>query len=668
MRFPFIEPGTHSPPRVLRALAIALAIARAFAPAPAHASHEDESLLFRELPSVFGASKFEQPLSDAPSSVSIVTAEDIRRFGYRTLADILASANGYYVTNDGNYSYIGARGFNRTGDYNSRLLVQIDGHKINDTVFGTASLGTEAPIDVSLIERVEIIRGPTSSLYGANAIFGVVNIITRRGRDLDGSVLGVGAGSNATYTGQLQTGKRLENGLEYLVSASAGSSDGMRRIHYPELDRPATDFGIARNVDWDRNRKLFAKAQFEEFTAIAALSTRTKAIPTGSYGTIFNDPGNKTTDNQAYLELQHVADAWGGQLRSRLFYDSYEYSGDFVYDFPPRLVNKDSSNGKRLGAELLWTRRIANRHKLTVGGEWNDNSVVNQKNYDATLKLDDQRRHRSSGLYLQDEWHISDAWLANVGLRYDDYSQFGSSINPRAALIFRARPSSTLKLLAGRAFRPPNAYELYYNDGLVTQKGNPLLRAEVIRTTEAVWEEQFSRQLRGTLNLYRYRIDNLITQQTDPADGLLVFVNQEAVDARGAEFELERKWDNGASARVSLANQSNRDRRTGTMLTGSPRTLIKSRVALPIGATRWFAAAEANHVSARQTLAGNTVSSFWVANLTLTGDRVLPGAKVSIGLYNLTDRRYFDPGGSEHRQDQLPQPGRMLFGRVEIAF
>ncbi len=138
-------------------------------PAVAAPPGSDETLLFQDIPSVFGASKYEQKVSEAPSSISIVTAEDIKKYGYRTLADILRSVRSFYISYDRSYSYAGARGFGRPGDYNSRILVLIDGHRSNDNVYDGALLGTEGVIDVDLIDRVEIIRGPGSSLYGSNA-------------------------------------------------------------------------------------------------------------------------------------------------------------------------------------------------------------------------------------------------------------------------------------------------------------------------------------------------------------------------------------------------------------------------------------------------------------------------------------------------------------------
>ena len=123
-----------------------------------------EDLMNVEVASVYSASKYSQKVTEAPSSVSIVTSEQIQLHGYRTLAEILSSVRGFYVSNDRNYTYVGVRGFARPGDYNTRILLMIDGHRINDNVYDQALLGRELPIEVDLIERVEIVRGPSSSL------------------------------------------------------------------------------------------------------------------------------------------------------------------------------------------------------------------------------------------------------------------------------------------------------------------------------------------------------------------------------------------------------------------------------------------------------------------------------------------------------------------------
>ena len=152
-----------------------------------------------EVGTVFGAARREQRVTEAPSSVTIVTAEDIRTFGWRTLAEALSSVRGFYVTNDRNYTYVGVRGFGRPSDYNNRVLVLVNGHRYNDNVYDQALVGHEFPIDLALVDRIEVIRGPGSALYGTSAFFAVINVVLRPGGAVGGSESSIEVGSFDTY-------------------------------------------------------------------------------------------------------------------------------------------------------------------------------------------------------------------------------------------------------------------------------------------------------------------------------------------------------------------------------------------------------------------------------------------------------------------------------------
>ena len=125
------------------------------------------------------AAKYQQTISEAASSVTIITAEDIHRHGYRTLPEALAATRGFYLSYDRNYSFLGARGFSRPSDYNNRILLLVDGNAINESVFGGAPVGTDLGVPMESLERIEIVRGPGSALYGTGAIFAVVNLVTQ---------------------------------------------------------------------------------------------------------------------------------------------------------------------------------------------------------------------------------------------------------------------------------------------------------------------------------------------------------------------------------------------------------------------------------------------------------------------------------------------------------
>jgi outer membrane receptor for ferrienterochelin and colicin len=158
---------------------------------------------------VISASKYLQSSETAPSLVTVVTADEIQKYGYRTLADILRSVGGFYVTYDRHDSSVGMRGFGPLDENNARVLVLLDGHRLNDPIHNGTNIGTDFLLDVDLIDRVEVIRGPSSSLYGTNAFLGVLNIITKRGAQMRGVELSSEAGSFNTYKGRVTYGRAV---------------------------------------------------------------------------------------------------------------------------------------------------------------------------------------------------------------------------------------------------------------------------------------------------------------------------------------------------------------------------------------------------------------------------------------------------------------------------
>ena len=243
-----------------------------------------EELMSLRIDSVYGASGFKQKVTEAPASVTIITSEQIQRYGYRTLADILRNVPGFHVTYDRNYSYLGVRGFGLPGQYNNSIALLIDGHRLNDNIFDAALIGTEFPLDMDLIDRVEIIRGPNSSLYIASAFLGVINIITKRGRDLPAVSVAGDVASYGTYQGRVSYGNQFKNGLELLLSGSFYDSQGQGRLFFKEFDNPLTNNGSAVNADEDEFHQLFANASWGGFTLHGVFGSRDKGIPTASFG------------------------------------------------------------------------------------------------------------------------------------------------------------------------------------------------------------------------------------------------------------------------------------------------------------------------------------------------------------------------------------------------
>lgn len=628
-----------------------------------------EELMKVEVSTVLGASKYEQKISDAPASVSIVTSEDIKRYGYRTLADVLNSLRGFYITYDRNYNYLGARGFARPGDYNTGMLLLVDGHRINNNIYDTATVGSEFLLDIDLIDRVEVIRGPGSSLYGSNAFFGVINVITRRSSDLKGLELSLEAGSFDTYKERVSFGHRFGSGLEMVLSATNYRSRG-QSLYFKEYDRPETNSGRSDNCDNDASTTLFADIKFSGLTIQGAYGTRTKGIPTGAWNTVFDDDRTKASDSQGYVDVRYEKRFEHDQyLSARLFYDYYRYDGKYVLDYPPLTMNKDLAVGKWWGGEAYYSKKIWGRHTIMAGLEYRENLLQRQKNYDENpyvVYMDDKRGSYSVGSYLQGEFALSDKVILNAGARYDHYKDFSGRLDPRVALIFNPFDTTALKLIYGEAYRIPNTYELYYNDGGATQKANPGLEPETIRTYELALE-QYLYGFRVSLSGFYYDVSNLIAQQQD-SDGLMVFNNAGSAQGKGVEFEIEKKWPGGLTGKLSYSFQEVKNLEEGGYYGNFPKHLVKFNTFVPIIKKKLGAGVEIQYASPRRNLDSTYDGGYTVVNTTLLSEGIIKGLDLSFSVYNMLDRSCSDPGSREHIQSSIEQDGRTFRLKATYSF
>jgi len=631
-----------------------------------------EELMEVEVQTVVSASRYRQKVSEAPSSVTIITFEDIRKYGYRTLADILRSVRGFYVTYDRNYQYLGVRGFGRPGDYNSRILLLVDGHRLNDAIYDSAAIGTEFIVDVDLIERVEVSRGPGSSLYGSNAFFAVVNVVTRRAKEVGGVELSAEGGSKGSYKGRLSYGTDAKKGPDVLLSASGFTSAG-DRLYFPVYDpgNPLADprtgnGGYADNGDADRFRSGFAKYEYKGLQFSGGYVQRTKGIPTAAFGADFNEPGNRTTDGRGYVDFQYSSRFTGGaELTIRTYYDWYRYDGDYLYT---GTVNKDRAIASWYGGDVRVNVRPFNAHHFIVGSEYEVRDRQDQYNADmplAAVFLDDHRSSSTWAVYVQDEITVSQIFLVYAGIRHDRTSTFGGTTNPRIAAVIKPIEKGTLKLLYGRAFRAPTVYELYYESP--SMRSNPSLQPERIDTYELVYEHDLGKGLRAAVSRYSYSIKNLITQTYDPSSGSTSYKNQERAETTGTELEIQKIWLNGADSKLSYAFQKAVDPRTGELLTNAPKHLAKVNLIVPIIKERFFAGLEEQYMSSRTTVAGQKTDGYAVTNLTLLGRGPQRTVEASLSIYNVLNKKYADPVSNDlFPLDSVQQDGRTL--RVKLTY
>ena len=631
-----------------------------------------EDLAKVKVESVYGASKFLQKASDVPSSVTVVTAEQIEKYGYRTLADVLRGVRGFYVVDDRNYSYVGVRGLSRPGDYNSRILFLLDGHRVNDNIFDGAYPGTAFPVDVDLIARIEIVRGPNSSVYGTGAFVAVINVITKRGRDLSAVEISTEAGSWNSYKGRTTYGERYDSGLETLLSGSFYNSQGHKDLFFPEFDNPATNNGIAVNADGDQSYSAFADIIYRDFNIHVVQGSRTKHIPTASFGTVFNDPRTQTTDARSYVDIQyhHVFGSW--ETLARASYDWYGYHGIYIYDYagksvPPYTQNYDAANGSWWDFQGDASRVFFKRHQVTLGTEFRQDLRQEQINYDIQpyyLYLDDHRSAWVAALYFQDEYSIRKNLALVAGVRSDWNKRTETTVSPRLGLLFNLTLSTDIKATYSWAFRAPNSFENFYATN--TNAANPSLKPEKIRSWELDVEHRFGKTYYVSGAGFLNRIDDLIDQGVAPQTGNPIYLNSTPVQTKGIEWELGARWQNGLEGAISHTLQDSRNIVTRDVLTNSPKQLAKMNLSIPLKQPKIFVGLEAQYVSERRTIAQTDLGGYLLLNVTLYSRKLTEKFDISAGLYNVLDRHYAESGGLEHRETSIPQDGRSF--RITLTY
>jgi len=613
-----------------------------------------EDLLKLEI--VEGASKYIQKITEAPSSITIIGQDEIKKYGYRTLADILQSVRGLNVSYNREYSFLGIRGFNR-GDFNSRMLLLVNGHRMNNSLSDDAFIGTEFILDVDLIERVEVIRGPGSSLYGNNAFFGVVNVITRKGRDLTGNGVEVSgeAGSFDTYKGRATYGHNFMSGVEMLFSGSWYDSEGPDNLTFKEFQSGVVHH--VHEVDDDAYHSVFGSIGFKDLTLEGAYNDREKGIPTGTFGTKYGDARTRTTDDRGYVTLKFAHEFPDiVDLSAQIYYDRQDATIDRLLDITPETLERGKQHAEWWGMELRLKKTLFERIVVIGGAEYRDDFEQRSVFFDVSPPGSGTPRTGDTynwGTYLQADTAILTNLHLNTGFRYDQYGHTESTVNPRFALIYDPWEKTTLKGIWGQAFRAPNFFE---------RGVNPDLIPELITTGEVDWEQGIGRHVRSSVSAFYNQIDHLINFQGG------TYHNVDGATAKGCEFELLGWCDPGFRGRLSYALQDTEFEEAGVLRSDSPKQLAKLNLIAPLMRDKLFAGLEFQYTSKRLTFQGTETSGFGVVNLTLFSQNLFKGLELSGSIYNLLDRHYDDPATpiSSRTDDVIARDGRTF--RVKLTY
>jgi outer membrane receptor protein involved in Fe transport len=595
------------------------------------------------------ASRIANQVSDASSAVSIVTAQDIKDYGYRTLADILNSMRGLNVTQDYQYQYLGGRGYGIPQEYAMRISLLIDGYRAADSYFGQALLGNEGFLDVALIDRVEYIPGSGSNGYGDGAMLAAINIITKKGADINGTQASVGYGSHNTQQERVTFGKQLANGADILLSASTYNSKG-RNFSFPESS--VISAGSQNGANGEDNDRLFFKGSYQDWSVESAWVKRHIDTPSAPFSGEYGAP-LPLTDNSGFAQLKYDA-----EFAPHLKLSTQVYFGQYLlhqtWDHLGTLTNVAS---RWHGVDAKFVADWFDRHTLVFGAEYKHDSAKDlEDGYDTNTgdhyHYINRDQRKTYSLYAYDNIALTNKLNLNLGGRYEASDNGMHMFNPRLALIYKPREETTLKLSMGETHRQATPFESAFPE--VNSK-----QPERVHTTELVWEEQLGWQTRLIGSLYHYKIDSRIMPQNDPPD----------ITTNGAEIEFEKQWDGGTRLRASYAKQYARNA-FGDRPLNSPHDNVKLNLTMPMIGEKLRAGFAARYIGDRRVVPGYAFTGgYTVADLTFTSANIVPNVNASLSIRNLFDRAYGDVIFPDYSEQLLfPKDRRNLWLQLEYTF
>jgi iron complex outermembrane receptor protein len=634
-------------------------------PAEPSAPAAQEKSLFEELPVVEAAALHAQSLEEAPASVTVITASDIRKYGYRTLGEAVASVRGVYVTSDRIYHYVGVAGFSIPGDYNTRFLVMLNGHPLTDNIYNSNGFfGQDFGLDMDLVERIEFIRGPSSALYGSNGILANINIVTKSPVDQDRLRISTETGSFGEKKAILSTSLYLGKGANLLLSASFFDNTG-QDLNFPEFNSPETNYGRSIDMDGEYGYHTFANLVWKDWNITAYFNNRVKTPPVAWADSVFDDTGSRVRDSRNFVAATYTRESGANrELRWQLYYDSYRYDDRFDYARSDGGLDdiRTLNRGDWVGSELTYRFPVAKLGDLTLGTQGNFELRNLQEGIQAapdnSLLSRVSEPDRTFALFAQQEWNLSRRWKAYLGLRFDDSINFGHFLSPRLALVYQRSPKTVYKFIYGRPYRNPSAFERYYDDGGYSQLANPALRQETAHTFEVSAERKLRPNISLLLDLYHYRISNLISAVTLPGN-VQQYVNGAQNHSTGIEAELSGKLPQGFEADASFAFDVANDIGTRDDLPNSPRRIGKLRLARAFLKNKLTMSAATQYLSARDTVSDTAVRPVLLEDITFGTRGLHPNFDLRFGVRNLLNWHYDDP--VYVAIDQMRQDGRSLF-------
>ena len=636
-----------------------LALAWVGAASAQSSEEEDLALAYGDKSTISIATGSSQPVTHAPAVATVITSRDIEAMGATDLDQALESVPGLHVSKShvGSkpiYSFRGIHTFQ-----NSQVLMLVNGIPITNVFQGDRSQ-VWGGMPLENVARIEIIRGPGSALYGADAFSGVINVITKTAADISGTEYGARVGSYNSRDVWIQHGGKL-GVLDAAFYLGAGNTDGQKGII--QKDRINASGPVSEER---KSLDVRADLSYEAWRIRAAYQQRKMGVSTGIAGAL--DPNARVSENRLYLDMGYEQTNWAPDwdvagvvgyydIKQKQADPSYTlFPAGIIPGYPSGMIGNPGHSERHVHASLsaVYTGFELHRVRIGTGRRQNDlYEFLETKNFDANFAplpgltdatgnpaLVSMLPHKPNLTYVfaQDEWNFAKDWTLTAGIRHDRYSDFGSTTNPRLALVWDASYNVVVKAMHGAAFRAPTFAEQYAINNPV-QTGSPDIKPETITTDELAFSWQPVDRLKTNLNFFQYRMKNIIQ--------LVTTKMQNAGDQRGHGMELDATLEVTRNVHLTgnFTLQDSYDQATGKDAGKAPHRRLFARADWRF-APLWQFGTTLNHVADRMREPGDArakIPDYTTVDLTLRREKFAGGWDARASLTNLFNHDAWEP-------------------------
>jgi outer membrane receptor for ferrienterochelin and colicins len=484
---------------------------------------------------VVTASKYEENLSEAPVSVEVIDEDEIEQKNGENVADLLRDVAGVNIKDNGTIA--GSKTISIRGSSSKQVLILIDGIEINNHQSGNFDLGQ---LSIEQIERIEVVRGGASALYGANAVGGVVNIITKSGSQEPETITKLGYGSFDTQTYDLihrgQSGR-----LNYNISVSKKTSDGHRENSTLDQESIFTKFNYNLN-------------EYSDLLLFLQYIDSDKGVPgskTYPSFTAYQD------DEDMNFNLQWDRKTENKDSKVAFYYTDHER----IYDDSKWSTHSEHEVDK-IGIDFNQAIYY-NFHKISYGGE------LVRENVESTDIKAGEQDSLNKALFIQDEWKLIQPLKIIVSGRYDNHEEYDAEFSPRLGTVYTINSKLNLHASVGKAYRAPTFDELYgsYPGSLWAWYGNPDLNPETSKNYE-VGMKYLDTSAKVELNLFKRDVEDMINGNYFDGDkGYSTAVNIDSAEISGVEVILVKYLTKKTSTDLNYTYLDARDKETDERLT-----------------------------------------------------------------------------------------------------